>query len=72
MTGWPFVGTTSHLFGAPIPDHVAELLTRGRLADNSRMEELLGVVPASTTVDVVDEVYAWPDVIRRDAKVKVA
>jgi UDP-glucose 4-epimerase len=41
-----------------------ETFHRGRLADNSRMGELLGFTPANTTVEVVDKLYAWPSVIR--------
>lgn len=69
---WRIARTVSHLFGAPIPDHVAELMHRGRLADNSRMRELLGVDPISTTSEVIDHLYDWPDVIRIPAKVEVA
>ena len=69
---WRIARTVSHLFGAPIPDHVAELMHRGRLADNSRMDELLGVRPISTTPEVIDHLYDWPDVIRVPAKVQVA
>lgn len=69
---WRIARTVSHLFGAPIPDHVAELMHRGRLADNSRMHELLGVDPISTTSEVIDHLYDWPDVIRIPAKVEVA
>ena len=52
------------LLGAPIPDHVLETLHRGRLADNGRMEELLGFTSATTTVEVIDRLYAWPTVVR--------
>ena len=52
------------LLGAPVPDHVVETFHRGRLADNSRMGELLGFTPANTTVEVVDKLYAWPSVVR--------
>lgn len=69
---WRVARTLSHLLGAPIPDHVAELMHRGRLADNSRMGELLGVEPLSTTLDVIDHLYDWPDVIRVPAQVQVA
>jgi UDP-glucose 4-epimerase len=69
---WRVARTISHLFGAPIPEHVAELMHRGRLADNSRMGELLGIAPISTTSDVIDHLYDWPDVIRIPAKVQVA
>ena len=49
---WQLARVVSGLFGAPVPDHVVETLHRGRLADNSRMEELLGFRPAATTVEV--------------------
>ncbi|CAN5599233.1 hypothetical protein BH24ACT5_BH24ACT5_06880 [soil metagenome] len=42
---WGVARLVSGLFGAPIPEHVLELLHRGRLADNSRMRELLGFAP---------------------------
>jgi UDP-glucose 4-epimerase len=58
--------------GAPIPDHVSELLTRGRLADNGRMHELLGITPNTSTVEVLDQLYRWPSVIRQPARVQVA
>src|SRR5918993_1553554 len=51
---WRIARTMSHLLGSPIPEHVAETLHRGRLADNGRMAELLGVVPDSTTYEVID------------------
>jgi UDP-glucose 4-epimerase len=69
---WPVAGRASHLLGAPIPDHVAEVLRRGRLADNGRMRELLGVVPRSSTPEVIDHLYGWPSVIRQPARVQVA
>jgi UDP-glucose 4-epimerase len=62
----------SALLGAPIPDHVVEMFHRGRLADNSRMGELLGFTPTATTIDVVDKLYAWPSVIRVPARVPAA
>ena len=39
---WALARVISGLLGAPIPDHVVETLHRGRLADNWRMDELLG------------------------------
>ncbi|MGA9279407.1 MAG: hypothetical protein WBV89_20835, partial [Ilumatobacter sp.] len=69
---WPFARRISHLAGAPVPDHVAELLIHGRLADNGRMRELLGVVPEQTTPQVIDDLYGWPSVIRRPARKQVA
>ena len=69
---WWVTRAISHMFGAPVPDHVTEVLHRGRLADNSRMQELLGTFPESTTTDVIDYLFGWPNVIRREAQVKVA
>ena len=57
---WRLARVISEMLGAPIPDHVLETLHRGRLADNSRMRELLGFTPATTTVEVIDKLYAWP------------
>jgi UDP-glucose 4-epimerase len=69
---WQIVRRLCHLAGAPIPDHVAETLTRGRLADNGRMRELLGVVPEQTTPEVIDSLYGWPSIIRQPARRQVA
>jgi UDP-glucose 4-epimerase len=66
---WTIATFISGLLGAPVPDHVVELFHRGRLADNSRMQELVGFVPRSTTVEVVDKLYAWPSVIHVPARV---
>ncbi|WP_040495385.1 NAD-dependent epimerase/dehydratase family protein [Ilumatobacter nonamiensis] len=69
---WPVARRMCHLAGAPVPDHVAEILLHGRLADNGRMRELLGVVPEQTTPEVIDDLYGWPSVIRRPARKQVA
>jgi UDP-glucose 4-epimerase len=69
---WRLARAMSYVFGAPIPDHVAETLHRGRLADNGRMGELLGVLPEFTTSQVIDRLYSWPDIVRQPARVLVA
>ncbi|MET0325152.1 MAG: NAD-dependent epimerase/dehydratase family protein [Ilumatobacteraceae bacterium] len=69
---WRLARLVGNLLGAPIPDHVIETLHRGRLADNSRMGELLGFRPAATTMDVIDRLYAWPTVVRIPARQAVA
>ena len=69
---WRLATLISGLLGAPIPDHVIETLHRGRLADNSRMGELLGFTAAATTMDVIDRLYAWPTVVRIPARRAVA
>jgi len=69
---WRIARMVSELSGAPIPDHVLETLHRGRLADNGRMQELLGFAAVSTTTEVIDKLYAWPSVVRIPARQQVA
>jgi hypothetical protein len=45
-----------------VPDHVAELLVRGRSADGSRLASVLGVAPLMDTPEVVSHLYDWPEV----------
>ena len=59
---WRVARLTAQLLGAPVPEHVAELLGRGRLADGSLAADVLGVVPAWTTPQVIDGLYAWESV----------
>lgn len=54
-----FAGVVTEFLGNPLPDHTRELLTRGRLADGSRAEKVLGVEPALSTADVVGDIYEW-------------
>lgn len=61
---WLVARRVSHLFGAPIPDHVNELLHRGRLATADVAADALGWQPAATTVDVIDHLFSWESVIR--------
>ncbi len=61
---WAVARQLSHLFGAPIPEHVVELMHRGRLADSSRATEVLGFAPRRSTPEVVDQLFAWPSVVR--------
>jgi UDP-glucose 4-epimerase len=61
---WGLTRRLSHLVGAPVPDHVMEVLHRGRLADGSRAMELLGVSPQVSTAEVIDRLYAWESVVR--------
>jgi UDP-glucose 4-epimerase len=69
---WRIAKLVSGIAGAPIPDHVLETLHRGRLADNGRMQELVGFSSAITTSEVIDKLYAWPSVIRQPAARQVA
>lgn len=59
---WILAGFGAELFGAPLPDHVRELLTRGRVADGGAAADLLGVAPTWTTADVVRDLFEWAPV----------
>jgi UDP-glucose 4-epimerase len=63
VPGWTAARWFSELAGAPVPDHVLELLTRGRTADGSRAEERLGVRPVRSTPSVIRALYAWDEVM---------
>lgn len=69
---WVLASSLAYVAGAPIPDHVLEMLHRGRLADGSRARELLGFEPAVTTSDVIDQVYRWPSVVHRKPSERAA
>jgi UDP-glucose 4-epimerase len=56
---WLVARVITEVAGAPLPDHVRELLVRGRSADGSLAHEVLGVEPRLTTPEVVKELYEW-------------
>jgi UDP-glucose 4-epimerase len=60
--GWLVARRLADLAGAPVPDHLVELLGRGRTADGSRAESVLGIVPATSTREVVRLVHEWAPV----------
>lgn len=55
--GWLVAGRLTEVAGAPLPDHVHELLVRGRAADGRRCGELLGFTPTRSTRDIVTEIH---------------
>jgi nucleoside-diphosphate-sugar epimerase len=61
---WRIASRLSHLLGVPIPDHVVELMHRGRLADGAKALDVLGFSPALSTPEVIDHLYAWESVVR--------
>ncbi len=63
---WAVARAITELAGAPVPDHVRELLVRGRCADGSRQAEVLRLTPARTTPDVLKELYEWAPVTYLD------
>ncbi len=46
---WAIARGLAYVSGAPLPDHVLEMLHRGRLADNSRARAVLGFTPTAST-----------------------
>jgi UDP-glucose 4-epimerase len=69
---WAVARGGAYLAGSPIPEHVVEMLHRGRLADGGRAREVLDLAPPTTTSEVIDQLYSWPSVIHRPARKAVA
>jgi UDP-glucose 4-epimerase len=69
---WIVARPMSRLFGAPIPQHVQELLHHGRLADGSRARTELGVTPAWSTCDVIEALHSWESVTYVPSGVRAA
>jgi UDP-glucose 4-epimerase len=67
---WSAARAVTYLAGAPLPEHVQEMLHRGRLADNARARELIGFAPKTTTSDVIDQLYRWPSVVHTPAAIQ--
>jgi len=61
---WVVARRLADLAGAPVPDHLVELLGRGRTADGTRAAAVLGIVPATRTPEVVRLVHEWAPVTR--------
>jgi UDP-glucose 4-epimerase len=57
--GWQGVRRIGEVLGAPVPDHVIELLRRGRLADGRRAARVLKVRPGRDARSIIEELYAW-------------
>ena len=70
--GWWLARGMSGLAGAPVPDHVAELLEKGRLAASNEAAHLLRFAPAHSTTQVIERLYQWPGVERIPARRQVA
>jgi len=59
---WRTSRFVSELVGAPVPEHIQELLVRGRTADGSRAGERLGVAPRYTSRAVIESLFDWAEV----------
>lgn len=70
--GWWVAGRVTAMAGAPIPDHVSELLAHGRLAASNEAAHLLRFAPRHSTTQVVERLYQWPSIERIPARVQVA
>ena len=69
---WAVARGIAYVSGAPLPDHVLEMLHRGRLADNARARDVLRFEPAASTRAVIDQLYRWPSIIHTPARQQVA
>jgi UDP-glucose 4-epimerase len=65
---WRIARQISYLLGAPVPEHVMELIHRGRLADGARLRTTLGVRPQVTTQEVIDRLFSWDAIVRIPAR----
>lgn len=59
---WPIASSITTLAGAPLPDHVRELLQHGRLARTTTHD--IDYRPAHSTADVIARLYSWPSIVR--------
>ena len=70
--GWWTTRQFANLVGAPVPDHVVEMLRHGRLAHPSENAHLIHFAPRHSTHEVIERLYEWPSVIRVPPMVQVA
>ena len=69
---WWLARNASTIAGAPMPDHVADLIQHGRLAASNEAAHLLRFAPRHSTTQVVHNLYNWPSIERIPAKMQVA
>jgi UDP-glucose 4-epimerase len=60
---WVVAKAIAAAVGAPVPDHVLEIIHRGQTADGSRAEAVLRMAPERSTVEVVRALYEWATVL---------
>jgi len=70
--GWWVTEKVANLAGAPVPDHVLEMLQHGRLAHTGDNAHLIEFTPRLSTHEVIERLYEWPSIIRVPATVQVA
>lgn len=59
---WSVAAQLTTLVGAPLPDHVVELLRHGRTATSVVHD--IGYQPTRSTRDVISHLFSWPSVVR--------
>jgi len=64
---WTIARQVSYLMGAPVPEHVMELIHRGRLADGGRAQSVLALAPHLTAEEVIARLYKWEAIVRSPA-----
>ena len=57
---WTLARRISTALGSPVPEHLLELLQRGRVADTGRLEVLADLVPEHSTRDCATALFTWP------------
>lgn len=70
--GWWVTRQLANIVGAPVPDHVVEMLRHGRLAHASDNAHLIRFAPRHSTHEVIERLYEWPSVVRVPAARQVA
>ena len=56
---WSVARRISSAIGSPVPDHLLELLQRGRVADISRLQVLPDLLPSLSTMEVARALHTW-------------
>lgn len=59
---WRLAKIGGELMSAPLPDHVHELLVRGRVADGTRATAVLGIAPVHSTPEIIVGLYEQSEV----------
>jgi UDP-glucose 4-epimerase len=70
--GLRVAGALAGLAGAPVPEHLVELLRRGRCAAPSDLAAALGITLQHDTTDVVKALYEWATVVPITVGIKAA
>ncbi len=58
---WAIARAISNRLGSPIPEHLLELLQRGRVADLSKLDVLPDLFPALDTLDCARALHEWTE-----------